>query len=353
MTLRHEALHQLLRVPPIGAAARRLFFLPPDALRLPITGARTGTKMPRGRPLKLLVWNIQYAAGRGSFFYDGGRQVSSPRERVEATLRDIGTAIAAERPDLVLLQEVDRGARRTHDLDEHDELVHAAGLSHHISTPYHRARYVPIPRHEPLGHVDMHLSAMTRFRITGATRYQLPRLHEPLWRRLFNLRRALLDVRIPLMDGGELALLNTHLSAFSFGDGTLPAQISYVKRHLHRLELQGTPWLLAGDFNCLTPGFSRSDLPLRAQDYYPEDPSPIEPLFDAFHTPIAAEELVRLGPSQVGTYAPAEGVPADRTLDYVFAGARVTLLEQRALHQHLALSDHAPLVVRFQVEPRA
>lgn len=353
MTLRHEALHQLLRVPPIGAAARRLFFLPPEELRLPLTGARKGTKMPREHPLKLLVWNIQYAAGRGSFFYDGGRQVSSPRERVEATLRDIGAAIAAEHPDLVLLQEVDRGARRTHDLDEHDELVHATGLSHHVSAAYHRARYVPIPRHEPLGHVDMHLSAMTRFRITGATRYQLPRLNEPVWRRLFNLRRALLDVRIPLAGGGELALLNTHLSAFSFGDGTLPAQIAFVKRHLHRLELQGTPWILAGDFNSLPPGFDRGELPPRARAYYPEDPSPIAPLFDAFRTPIAAEELVRRGAGAVGTYAPAEGVPADRTLDYVFAGAHVTLLEQRALHQHLSLSDHAPLVVRFQVERRA
>ena len=40
-------------------------------------------RLERGRPLRVLVWNVQFAAGRGQeFFYDGGEAVSVSAETV-------------------------------------------------------------------------------------------------------------------------------------------------------------------------------------------------------------------------------------------------------------------------------
>ena len=55
-------------------------------------------------------------------------------------------------------------------------------------------------------------------------RYQLPLLQESRLRRLFNLRRACLAT--PLRGPSRVSLLNTHLSAFSFGDGTVDKQVA-------------------------------------------------------------------------------------------------------------------------------
>src|SRR5690606_7940906 len=140
----------------------------------------------------------------------------------------IAEVVRAADPDIVLWQEVDRGSRRTAFVDQLEALQARLDLPCAVATPYHRAPYVPHPSHEHLGRVDMNLAVSSRYRLSSATRWQLPLLQESAVRRLFNLRRALLEVRVPVEGGGELRLFDTHLSAFSRGDGTLPKQIAAV-----------------------------------------------------------------------------------------------------------------------------
>ena len=314
------------------------FHFPDEVEELAVVSGDAPTLAP-GSTVKVLVWNIQFAGGRDAeFFYDGGEAVSVPPETVQATLARVAETIRRHDPDIVLLQEVDRNSRRTGLVDQHLHLVEALGYPAHVTATYHQNPYVPSPGHEHLGRVDMHLTVMSRFRLGAAARHQLALLDEPAWRRLFNLRRALLQVAVPLEGGGELTLFNTHLSAFSGGDETVDLQIGEI------LEVTaGTtgPWLLAGDFNALPPGDDPARLP--DADLYPSDAWPMQILFDQTQPAVPLAELTA-DPQPWRTYVDYGATSPDRVLDYVFYGpgveGRTYLVDTRAI----GISDHLPLV---------
>jgi endonuclease/exonuclease/phosphatase family metal-dependent hydrolase len=319
----------------------------PDA-PIPVHGPTLG---PHERPspgssLKVVVWNIQFAAGRERlFFYDGGQAVSVPRSTVLATLGGIGERLRAIDADVVLLQEVDRGSRRTAFLDEHAWLVEALP-SHrwHASTPYHRVPYVPAPPHEHLGRVDLHLSVFSKVPLTTGRRHQLPLLRESAVRRWFNLRRAVMDV--PLMWGDvPLRLLHTHLSAFSRGDGTVPRQIAALSHRIASAEADGHDWLLAGDFNALPPGTDPRGL--HDDDLYGYV-SPLGPLY-ARSTPAVPLTDHARHPTRWATWVPFGGLAPDRAIDHAFARAgRLSFHDVHVDRRALGLSDHLPLVFELR-----
>jgi endonuclease/exonuclease/phosphatase family metal-dependent hydrolase len=277
------------------------------------------------------------------FFYDGGRDSRVTRAEVEHTLDGITTLIRKENPDVVLLQEVDRNSSRTHHIDQHRHLVRRLGYPTHLTTPYFKVPYVPVPPHAPMGKVDMHLSVLSRYALGAGRRFALSPLDEPRWRRAFNLRRALLQVSLGRAGGPDLQLFLTHLSAFSRGDGTLARQ---VRTLVDRTAAAAGPCLLAGDLNSLPPG----DSPARlggAEVLYSESATPIQPLFDAL-TPISPPPDALLDPAY-RSYVPYGSNRADRTIDYVF-GRGISADRVRTVVEGAEWSDHLPIVADFFIE---
>ncbi|MBN2800335.1 MAG: endonuclease/exonuclease/phosphatase family protein [Deltaproteobacteria bacterium] len=334
----------LLGLAGLLTAGRGALWLPAAVETARVEGLPARTPLRRGEPLSLLFWNVQYAGSRGlHFFYDGGEAVRVPAAVVEATLAGQRALIQADAPDLLLLAEADRGSDRTGRVDEFAALT--GGWPQRTSAPYHRAIYVPHPSHQPMGRVEMHLGLASRLPLRAATRHQLALLDESPLRRLFNLRRALLDTRLPLEGGGELAVLVTHLSAFSRGDGTLGAQIEQLAAHLARLDAEGTQWVLLGDLNALPPG----DAPDRlgeAAALYPEGGSPLTPLYRRWRGVPPLEQA--LDPAW-RTYLPFGSDTPDRTLDYGFVSDGIVLIDARTVPVGGAWSDHLPLRVELAV----
>lgn len=325
------------------AGLRAAFYFPAAQERAPVACPLDAPLLAPGEPVKVLVWNIQYGASREfNFFYDGGPTVSVPPITAERTTEAIGAYIAAQQPDIVLLQEVDRDSRRTGHLDEHALLREIIGLPCHSAVPYHRAPYVPAPSHEPLGRVDMNLSVFSRFQIDSATRHQLALLAESPVRRIFNLRRAVHELQFPLQGGGSLALFNTHLSAFSRNDGTLEKQIGQLGE---LADGAGERWLLAGDLNALPPGDDPSRIPDGPTFY--GGVSGVAPLFERYASPFPPRDEPSLR-----TYVPWEGDEPDRTLDYVFHGGGVQVSDLTVDRTTYPLSDHLPLVFTLTVSPQ-
>jgi endonuclease/exonuclease/phosphatase family metal-dependent hydrolase len=328
----------VLGVGGLAAAIGLTFHAPSDVEPIEVVQGPAPTLKPGGS-LKVLVWNVQFAAGRNhEFFYDGGETVSVSAAEVETTLQQIIETIRRQDPDIVLLQEIDRDSRRTGFVDQHARLVEALQYPAHATTPYHRVPYVPTPSHEHLGRVDMHLTVMSRYRLGAATRHQLALLNEPGWRQMFNLRRALMEVEVPLEGGGSLTLLNTHLSAFSGGDDTLDKQLDQI--HQRTQEIEG-PWILAGDFNALPPGDDPARLP--DGEHYAPDSYPIQLLFDHATPAVPLAEL-QSAPQPWRTYVDYQQSTPDRTIDYVFYGpgveGRTFVVDTRAA----GVSDHLPMV---------
>lgn len=303
--------------------------------------------VPVGRPLKVLVWNVQYGASREPhFFYDGGDDVAVPPELVSRTLDGMEDVLRREAPDLVLWQELDRGSDRIGGVDQLEAMLERTEgrFPCWAAAPYHKVGFVPLPLSQPLGRVHMDLAVFSRFRLGAATRHQLALLREPMYRQLFNLRRAVLRVEVQTERGPPIVLLNTHLSAFSNGDGTLPRQVEQVEELALDAERAGQPWLLAGDFNALPPG----DDPTRlaSEDGWGgigDAVTPMQRLYDHLK-PALPLETYRADPSRWFTYLPWGASAPDRTIDYVFHGTRLRLNEFAVRQDRLDISDHLPLV---------
>jgi endonuclease/exonuclease/phosphatase family metal-dependent hydrolase len=324
------------------------WFSPSRVQPVSVQCAPDAPPLPRGKQLRVLVWNIQYAAGRQQqFFYDGGQAVSVPEQQVHDTLDQIAAVIERLDPDIILWQEIDRGSRRTHHIDQHRALLDRAPYPCHATTPYHKAPYVPHPGHEHLGKVDMHLGIWSRYRIDTANRFDLARLQESWARQQFNLKRALLTATLPIEGGGAFRLFDTHLSAFSRKDGTLPKQLSQISAEVDKAVASGQPWMLGADLNSLPPG----DDPARLgedQALY-EVPSPLASLYDAYTAAIPLEEHSR-DPGPWRTYLPFGASVPDRAIDHIFHGGPLRMHGVSVVQDVRDVSDHVPLIFDFELQ---
>lgn len=318
-----------------------------------LTSPRRAPAYNPTRPLRVMSWNLQYCGGTDRrFFYDGGREVRVPRARVREVLDAVADVIRREDPDVVLLQEVDRRALRTGFIDEHSQLLkRLPAYESHASCWYWRVPWVPHPRHKHLGRVNMHLTVLSKFALGRATRTKLPLLKESRLRRLFNLRRAVLGVDLRCADGECLRLLNTHLSAFSSGDGTLHRQVDVL---LDLLRDSPPRWVLAGDFNALAPGVDATkDMAADEAKLYPETSSPVGRLYDASTPVLPVEELAAGGDrARVWfTYKPFQNSDADRAIDHAFVSEALAVCSSRVVQLPTWPSDHLPLLFEVQPEP--
>lgn len=296
-----------------------------------------------GGALRVLSWNIQFCGGREeAFFYDEGPRVHVPPAEAATTLNGIAALLAELAPTVTFLQEVDRGAKRTGGVDQLRAILDVLPQQSSASACYWRAPFVPTPTRRPLGRVNMHLCTLTPYGLSGAVRRQLPLLDEPRIRQHFNLRRALLTARIPITGGGHVAVANTHLSAFSFGDGTLAQQVAELEDWMNSHPPE-QPWILAGDLNLLPPDDDPERLQLSRQLYSRPEHNPLRRLIPRFKT---AHDVRGAGPK---TYLPHGASGATRTIDYIFYGGPLTCTEAAVLRRHNRLSDHLPLWASFRL----
>ena len=315
------------------------FFFPAQTASVAPQCTGKATSVPTNGQFRILVWNLQFAASRRHhFFYDGGEKVFVEPQEVEDNIKKIAAIIREANADIVLLQEADRDSARTGHIDQITQINALLNYPCVTTTPYFKAPYIPHPSHKHLRGMDMHLGTLSRYQTQTGSRHQLALLNEPWYRRVFNLKRAALVTPMTTEDGRTLQVINTHLSAFSNADDTLPTQIQQLQNIL--ADTNTKPIILAGDFNALPPGFDREQT--ANPEHYHQKASPIEPLFNELTSSISADALIA-EPEKYGTYRPFRSKTADRTIDYVF-GSSVTFHDHQVIRTE-GLSDHEPILV--------
>jgi endonuclease/exonuclease/phosphatase family metal-dependent hydrolase len=307
-----------------------------------------------GQALRVLSWNVQYMAGKNYVFFYDLPDNSGPDERpstadIEKTLIEVARVIVDESPDVILLQEVDDGAKRTDYADHLDLLMKLLPEDYgcRASTFYWRAKFVPHPR--IMGSVGMKLCTISRYKMRKAVRHQLPIMKTDPLTRQFNFKRAVLEVRLPVEGAKDLVVLNTHLDAFAQGSDTMERQVDKVRSIVSELADEGVPWLIGGDFNLLPPGKARSLLSERQKKHYREK-SEIKPLFDKYQAVPDLEEINGAQRDRWFTHLPND--PAikkpNKTIDYIFYSKTLRLGEHYVRQRDtLEISDHLPVVAEF------
>ena len=72
------------------------------------------SKTYQGGGIKVLTWNMRFGVGRFSFFGDScGEDVIADEEPITQTMQAIAETLNVIDPDIVLLQEVNLGSKRT------------------------------------------------------------------------------------------------------------------------------------------------------------------------------------------------------------------------------------------------
>ncbi len=174
---------------------------PAAAIPLPAAGEDT---------LRIVVYNIHHGEGM-----DG---------RVD--LERIAALIRAHDPDLVALQEVDRGVERTGGVDQAEAIGRLTGLTPVFGAfmPYQGGEYG--------------MAVLSRWPIVGSDNLRLPDGAEP---------RTALAVRVRSPSGSEIRFVGIHFYR------TEQERLAQATRLLEHIAGDTVPLILAGDFNS-TPG---------------------------------------------------------------------------------------------------
>lgn len=297
--------------------------------------------VPVGEELTVLSWNIHY--GGGSTLEVGRGQT---RSEVIGHLDAIAAFIRSTNPDIVALQEVDRGALRSHDIDQVEWLQNATDLNYAAWTPTWDAGWVPHPGLNPTKHIGRVRSGqviLSRFPLSRDRHIRLPQPPQtmPLYNR-FYLHRHLTDVQAQVNETTSIRIVNAHLEAFHAANRQRHAATA-----VDTIGGETAHTILLGDMNCVPPE-------ARLRSAFPDEPDTdmsTDPTIGMLRDIDGMQEVV---PTSV--YAAAESdwftFPAsapNRRLDYIFHGDRLVLISAEVPALPNPPSDHLPVVARFSV----
>ncbi len=214
-------------------------------------------KMDTTRVFSLITWNIGYG-GLGKemdFFYDGGTRARPEKSFFRQSISGIGDFLREhDSADFILLQEIDREAKRSYYLDEVNWLeTLLPGYCIAFATNYD-CRFVPLPVADPMGRVLSGHVTCSRFLPDAVTRHGFDK-HVQWPNRLFYLKRCFMTSRFSLADGNQLVVLNIHNSAFDTGGILRKREMETISTFM-LAEYQAGNYLIAGgDWNANPPVF--------------------------------------------------------------------------------------------------
>lgn len=305
---------------------------------------------PVDSTLRVAIWNIGYAGlgARMDFFLDGGARVQAPQEWQNEHLAGIisTTGSRLKSADFILLQEVDRDAKRSRGIDQAESL--AAQLPDHegVFAANFKVKYIPVPFDpfpfvRPMGRVHGGLASYSRYPASSTTRHDFPGSY-PWPKRIYHLDRCFLEQRFAAPGGSELVVVNTHNSAYD--DGTLKsAEMDALKAFVEGEYAKGNYVVVGGDWNQCPPGFD------------PKTFKKSESAYDQQNVPgdFLPEWTWAFDPSVPTNRKVAAPYDADSTfttvIDFFLLSPNIEALQTDGMDLDFAFSDHQPVVVDLRL----
>lgn len=214
-----------------------------------------------GRDYTALTYNIGFGAYGPdySFFMDTGTMADGTpvqgkwgkaisEDSVHANTMGALETVAAQNPDLILLQEVDVKADRSHLVNQCEMLRRGLpGYGSVYASNFH-TRYLLYPFHDPHGAVEAGLLTFSRYAVDEAVRRSYP-VDEDFFVKFTDLDRCFAQLRLPVQGGGELVLINSHMSAYDEGGTVRARQLEMLCDVMQTEYEQGNYVIVGGDFN--------------------------------------------------------------------------------------------------------
>ena len=291
--------------------------------------------------ISVLSWNIGYC-GLGAdvdFFYDGGKQVRSSKEKVVENLEKITEFIRKSDVDFILLQEVDIDSKRSYGINQFEYIRKAIGYYGVFALNYN-SFFVPIPLREPIGRVKGGVAIFSKVEPLQSVRYQYPgEFTFPV--SVFNLKRCMLSALYNINGSDYLVINNTHNSAYD--DGSMRSQETKFIADITEKQYQNGFYVItAGDWNQTPPDYRLSEAEINDK-YFSVKPLDTEP-FDKKWSFVSDTDV----PSARYLYQPyIKGSTTTTTLDYVLISPNIETLNFKTVNNEFQNSDHNPIIGRF------
>lgn len=209
----------------------------------------------------VITYNIGFGAYNHdfSFFMDSGEMKDGTRvtgsdskaESKEVVLENTNNSIKFVDEldaDFYLFQEVDTKATRSHNVNQY-EMLKDLGSEYSLSfaNNFHSA-FLMYPFTDPHGSVNAGLTTMSKYKINESIRRQYP-VSTDFITKFTDLDRCFMLSKIPVDNGKELVLINTHMSAYDEGGLMRKEQLKLLNDVLEEEYNKGNYVIVGGDFN--------------------------------------------------------------------------------------------------------
>ncbi len=214
-----------------------------------------------GVSYKALTYNIGFGAYNHdfSFFMDSGTMLDGTA--VQGTMsraqsRDIETAntegalevAQSQDADFYLLQEVDTKSTRSYGINQRSIFELGNPDYSDIYAVNFHSSYLLYPFNEPHGSVLSGLLTMSRYSVSEAVRKSYP-VDTSFFTKFFDLDRCFTLLRLPVDNGKELVLINSHMSAYDEGGTIRAQQLKLLNDVMAEEYSKGNYVIVGGDFN--------------------------------------------------------------------------------------------------------
>lgn len=299
--------------------------------------------------LSFLIWNIGYSGlgNKSDFFLDGGKMTRPTKELqqeyftgIKNTIKDHGNT------DFILLQEVDVNSKRSYRTNEYQEIANELTNHSNAIALNFNVKYVPKPltSFSPIGKVQSGVATYSKYKITASTRFQFPGSYDwPV--RVFHLDRCMLESRIPVANGKELVVVNSHNSAYD-GGKLKPLEMAYLKNYLLAEYEKGNYVIVGADWNQCPPNFDYAAFAKNSADDYYQDNIAVDFMPQGWQWAYDAST-----PTNRKLATPyKEGETFTTLIDFYLVSPNVKVNEVKGINLNFKYSDHQPVLLNIQLQ---
>lgn len=302
------------------------------------------TKAPVGEELKIITYNIGFAAytPEFSFFMDGGKYSRAESSKsVHSVMGGIVGLIEKENADFLMIEEVDQKATRSHHVDQRRILVNELEGYDSVFAVNYDSPYLFYPFNEPHGKSLAGMLTFSRYNISSSIRRSLP--IETSLMKLVDLDRCYSVSRVETDGGRELVLYTVHLSAYT-SDGTIATeQLKMLIADMRAEYEKGNYVVCGGDFNKDLLGDSSEYFGVSGEEYTWAQAFPTDLLEGTGLSLVATSNA----PTCRNADAPYHQAQFVLTVDGFIVSDNVTAVEAHTVENDFKYSDHNPVAMTF------
>lgn len=321
-----------------------------DKIDLEVKNSQSAQLAP-ATEYQILSFNIGYGAYPQdySFFMAGGKYSRAyDQETVEKDLQGIFDIVKNADPDLFLMQEVDVNGDRSFHVNQVAKIRQGFTDYGSVFAQNYDSPYLFYPLLDPIGKAKSGLVTAARYEITDSMRYSLP--IETNFNKFFDLDRAFSVSHLPVENGGTLALINTHLSAFTKDPAVRQAQMDKLFQQMETEYQAGHYVIVGGDYNHDLLGNSPTVFNTKEERETWTHPFPIADLptgFRAVTETLADAAIPSVRDSNAGYQ---KGSTYVSLIDGFLISENVKASAVEVLDEAFLYSDHNPIVMHFSLQ---